>query len=304
MKWKIALAVALLAPAPALAWGDQGHSLTCQIAYDLMTPVTRQTVDGLLARQAPKYRNLPNACTYPDDVNDQDGRRSQHFVNLRRSDEALADLTCPVAGSPTDCLLAAIKQDYDLLRTPSSSDDARSLALMYLGHWLGDLHQPLHISFKDDTGGNSIETTGYCGPSKLHSVWDTCIIVQRIYATVPGVAMIDDPRFIAKAKELADAISLSDKGAWTIGEPWQWANESYAIARKRAVKYCTPHSGTCWYDDTHRTYEGGQKRRVPIDAGYLDNFAPTVTSRLQMGGVRLAYLLNRAFDPAPMPEVP
>lgn len=298
MRGMIIALLVLLAPAPAMAWGDQGHSLTCQIAYDLMTPKTRQAVDALIQQQAPRYRNFANACTYADDVKDTDGRRSQHFVNLHRDDSDLSELACPVASTPTDCLLFAIRQDYDVLRDPAASEAARSLSLLYLGHWIGDLHQPLHISFKDDIGGNDILTSGACGGGKLHSIWDTCIIVQRIYANKRGLAMVEDPRFITAALDLANAVSPSNRTAWQSGDPWQWANESFAITRRPDVRYCTPRSGSCWYDTARQTFHGGAKRSLKIDAAYIDLFAPTVRSRLQMGGARLAWLLNRVFDPA------
>jgi hypothetical protein len=292
-------------PEQALAWGDQGHSLTCQIAYELMTPKTRKTVDALIQRQAPRYRNFANACTYADDAKDTDGRRNQHFVNLHRNDTGLTELACPVANSSTDCLLFAIKHDYGVIRDPAASEDARSLALLYLGHWIGDLHQPLHVSFRDDLGGNDVLTAGACGGGKLHSTWDTCMIVQRIYANRPGVAMIDDPRFVAAAQDLAAEISASEMTAWNVGEPWQWANESFTIARTSKVQYCKLKAGACWYDATHQKFQSGPKRTVTINNAYIDRFAPTVSIRLQMGGARLAGLLNAVFDPtSPVAEAP
>ena len=41
--------------------------------------------------------------------------------------------------------------------------------LEFLGHWVGDVHQPLHVSFKDDRGGNAILEQGPCD-NDLHAV--------------------------------------------------------------------------------------------------------------------------------------
>jgi hypothetical protein len=53
------------------------------------------------------------------------------------------------------------------------------IALKSLGHWVGDIHQPLHVSFLDDRGGNTIRTSGQC-PGNLHAVWDNCLVQYAI----------------------------------------------------------------------------------------------------------------------------
>jgi len=44
--------------------------------------------------------------------------------------------------------------DLEVLRT-SNDDQAKLVSLKFLGHWVGDIHQPLHVSFADDRGGAS-----------------------------------------------------------------------------------------------------------------------------------------------------
>ena len=50
--------------------------------------------------------------------------------------------------------------------------------LRSLGHWVGDIHQPLHISF-DDNRGNPVAIAGAC-KFNLRAVWDNCIIEIKI----------------------------------------------------------------------------------------------------------------------------
>ena len=50
---------------------------------------------------------------------------------------------------------------------------------------IGDIHQPLHVSFADDRGGNFIREAGPCVNS-LHTVWDTCIIEKKRGTDVQG----------------------------------------------------------------------------------------------------------------------
>ena len=66
------------------------------------------------------------------------------------------------------CLFTAITVDREVLRT-STDDQAKLASLKYLGHWVGDIHQPLHVSFADDRGGNFIRESGPCVNSQ-HTV--------------------------------------------------------------------------------------------------------------------------------------
>ena len=66
-------------------------------------------------------------------------------------------------------------------------DAERAEAMILLGHWIGDIYQPLHVGFSDDRGGNSIhvkrgpkqgQSDKPCkvGSYNLHSVWDNCVV--------------------------------------------------------------------------------------------------------------------------------
>jgi hypothetical protein len=43
-------------------------------------------------------------------------------------------------------------------------------SLMFLAHFVGDVHQPLHVSFEKDEGGNSINVRWYKRKANLHHV--------------------------------------------------------------------------------------------------------------------------------------
>jgi hypothetical protein len=51
--------------------------------------------------------------------------------------------------------LSAIKVEVALLSSNGADDEAKLEALKFLGHWVGDVHQPLHVSLEDDRGGNT-----------------------------------------------------------------------------------------------------------------------------------------------------
>jgi hypothetical protein len=107
-------------------------------------------------------------------------QRSKHVctqsLNLPRDSKGLTSDECPLADA---CVLTAILYDFKILRTKEQTDASKLVALKSLGHWVGDMHQPLHVSFLDDKGGNTIRTSGQC-PGNFHAVWDTCFVQYAV----------------------------------------------------------------------------------------------------------------------------
>lgn len=283
--------------APALAWGDGGHRTACEIAMQQLTPRARAEVERLLAAGNPilaadaKYAGFGWACTYPDHVVEggPPRRSPEHYVTVPRTLPAItADTGCPPA---TPCVLSGIAADYAVLRSQTAPDADKAVALAFLGHFVVDLHMPLNASFADDKEGSAIDAVGLCETS-LHWAWDDCIFEARIE---PGRRSDDDIRRIA-----ARWIAASENRdiAPVRSAPWQWADESYALARLPWLGYCTMIDGACHYASWLPAFTADQPRRkVMFDEHYLDNATPIVAERLTLAGLRLADLLNRAFDP-------
>ena len=290
-----ATAAAGLAPlptSPARAWGADGHHTVCAVAYRNLTATAKAEIDRLIAADG-RYPSFAASCTWADEVRSARGRAGEHFVNYSRT---LARVTGPACPGGKPCVLSAIEADLQTLHAPGS-DTARAEALKWVGHWFGDVHQPLHISFEDDRGGNSIGVTGSCGGAhaSLHGTWDSCIIRQRIFPH--GGDPIANADTVAA--ELDGAVTAAQRKAWTGSQPWQWAAESYAVTLQPQTRYCFKRAGTCRYSPTRATYkEGAPQRSEALSAAYLDRAAPIVRDRLSRGGIRLADALNRALDPA------
>ena len=78
-----------------------------------------------------------------------------------------------------------------------------------------------------------------------------------------------------------------------------WSVESYAMTLRSAVGYCVLVPASCQYSSAQLTWSQGQsRRRVPVDAAYMDWAMPTIQRRITQAGVRLAHYLNLALDPA------
>jgi hypothetical protein len=221
---------------PAFAWGDVGHRVICQIAYEELKPEIKARVDALVAID-PKFRTFAEGGTWPDVFPRQ--RPPEHYVDLPRSAKGIeVEHACPV--------------QLRLLKS--------------LGHWVGGVHQPLHVSFDDDRGGNLVAIAGPC-KFNLHSAWDNCIIEKKI-----GVDYAD------VAAKLRTEITDKDRAQWVppiidTAAVVSWANESSDIAERPDVQYRLQKNDACWYASDQEQYRGGIQRVVTVDDAYLTNRA-------------------------------
>jgi len=135
-------------------WSALRHSIICEIAFQELNDRTRNEVTRLIALDA-TFNSFSDACTWPDHPRK---RAEEHFINVARSTQTITTATCTVAAK---CLFTGVLADLEVLRT-SNDDQAKLAFLKFLGHWVGDIHQPLHISFADDRRGNFIRESGPC----------------------------------------------------------------------------------------------------------------------------------------------
>lgn len=275
----ILVAALLCSPMTALAWGETGHRVVCQIAYDELRPAARKELDRLLALD-PDFDRFADACLFADEP--ERIRWQDHFMNLPRSATAVTVFDCPLADT---CVVQAIHSDFLQLLDPATPDADKLLALKLLGHWVGDIHQPMHVSFQDDRGANSIRVDRQDEEASLHRTWDYDILSHAL-----------GDKFRRIAGVLRRGISDADREAWRHDSPVEWANESFQVTISPAAGYCRWQQGACWYSaDNMLLDEGEEWRFVPIDEAYLDRHGPTVVLRLKQAGIRLAELLNRAL---------
>jgi hypothetical protein len=189
-------------------WTERPLPEVVRVAYPLRLIALDSTFDS-----------FTDACTWPDHPRK---RAEEHFINVPRTLQTIATAQCHAVSK---CLFTAIAADREVLRS-STDDQAKLASLKFLGHWVGDIHQPLHVSFADDRGGNFIRESGPCVNS-LHTVWDTCIIEKKLGT---------DPQTVAR--DLLDGLPENDKTAWVAIPIEGWANESFQVTRRKSVGYC------------------------------------------------------------------
>jgi hypothetical protein len=182
----------------------------------------------------------------------------------------------PVAsqGPAHDCIVNKVSEFTAELANPATPAAERLLALKFLIHFVGDMHQPLHDVDNHDKGGNCV-LLSLGGPRtvNLHTYWDTTV--------VQGLG--DDPQAVADT--LTRRITPENKATWEKGDPQAWALESFNIAR--TAVYTIGSQPGCTLDPSP----------LSLPPGYDAAARETVSTQLEKAGVRLAAVLNRALGP-------
>ncbi|MGE5219024.1 MAG: S1/P1 nuclease, partial [Chloroflexota bacterium] len=278
------------------AWGDQGHEIIGVIAYARLMPPVRKKIDALLAtdKDSLTAADFVSRTTWADKYRDSDrhttriryeATRNWHFVDIELATGDI-DSACnhhpklphgiaASAGPSSTCVVDKIDQFMTELRNSSTSKAETILALKFLLHLIGDLHQPLHSADNQDRGGNEVPVL-YGDPSattNLHAYWDNPL-VQRLGG---------DPRTIGAS--LSKRIIKENANQWSKGTPTAWARESFRQAKTVAYNF----TGLKRFTDD----KGAQG--VRFDAGYDRRALTVVREQLSKAGVRLATVLNNSF---------
>jgi hypothetical protein len=277
------LAAAFLSAAPAAhAWDEEGHKVVALIAEHYLDPAVKTEVDAMLAADTDPLtgHGIADAANWADRYKKIHPETAQwHWIDLE-IDHPDLDAACyhlhghppaglASAGPAQDCIVDKIETFTAELSSKTTPPAERLLALKYVLHFVGDLHQPLHASDNHDQGGAKVKVTQSGEAGTLHHNWN------EDFLDFLG----DDPKAIAD--DLADGVRQSntfDKMA--AGTPVDWAMESYGLARDHAYGKLPRPKPDGSYD-------------LPPD--YVTDAIETIRLQLARAGIRLAVTLNRAL---------
>lgn len=250
--------ICALAALSAFGWGQKGHDTTAYIAECNLTPAAKTAVEEILdGKSLVYYANWPdNAChTEPYAYT-----KTWHYKNID------ADKTYENAPNIKEGnIVTALDSQIAILKDPNASKEDKWLALVLTTHFLGDIHQPLHMGRATDKGGNYHKIKYFNNATNIHSTWDS-----KLPESAHKWSYTEWQQNIDRATpEEADAI-LKD------GTPSSWGKETYEICKKV-------------YEETP---EG-----TNVNFDYIAEWTPVIEQQFLKGGLRLADLLNGIFDP-------
>lgn len=264
---------------PVNAWWDLGHTNVCEVAYSLITPSAQREVDRLLSLESEVHKlqqeRFGPSCTWADRIKKDDPRtRTWHYLNSQPGDSLVAHIDRPEGGD----IITALESQLAVLSQPTSDNVLRAIALRWIGHLVGDLHQPMHLGYKADWGGNKYRLSippplkavlqkDRRDTTNMHAVWDGYLL---LYAAGRDHRRLSDI--------IAQPIASGSV------HPEVWANDALALLKSPKLRYATT------------------ERLTELSEAYLADNADTALSQLTLAAHRLALLLDAALS-TPSPQV-
>ena len=278
--WLLLLLSVTVVPGAVHAWGPQGHRLVALVATNHLTPAARQNIAWLLGDAS-----LADIAVWADQYLEGNNQTSfWHYVNIPADAAGYdRDRDCPRQpgvgrGSRNDrwrdCVVDRIEYNQERLANRALDRADRAVALKFLVHFVGDVHQPFH-ALGVARGGNDIPVSvfgssncAYDGgqpyPCNLHGVWDTTLVAHR---------RLSDRQYLDALETLIKQRGLDANASGSVA---QWTMESHALAKAALVS------------------RGGV-----VDDAYYRAQIQAIDERLALGGVRLAASLNRSLTGVP-----
>lgn len=303
----IVTSILCITPLSASAFGNKGHQSVGAIAAELLqgTPA-EQHVNALLNGDS-----LANAATWADraktpPANDVEmhtfiaahpDHKKYHYTDIPFQE---SQYRATSVGAATNDLIHAMQNCIAVLRSPDpniSQPFNKRIALMLLAHYVGDMHQPLHVGaaylsskprfvnantyqghYEEDLGGNYLKF----GSSVLHAYWDDNT-VDRSFTKV-GASSPQDFALIVLQSPPVVPLTSGDVADW----PKKWADEMLPVATQAHLGFkinkpvtVTDHFGT------HLQWIVTQ----PSASSYRDSARDAIHERLIVAGHRLAQIL-------------
>ncbi|KAM0857289.1 hypothetical protein ACQ4PT_048558 [Festuca glaucescens] len=268
----VLVAAAARAPA-AQAWGVEGHYMVCKIAESYLTTEASTAVKGLLPESA--GGELAAVCSWPDTERRQNPWSAPlHFADTPGDCKFSYARDCHGTNGEKDmCVVGAIN-NYTAALQDSSCPYNRTESLMFLAHFVGDVHQPMHCGRTADLGGNTVIVSWYKNKTNLHKVWD-----EKVIGTAMNRFYKDDLSTMIGA--IKRNLTVVEKNKWEAC-PSRATSCADKFAEESAELSCPAYVGT----------EQGSN----LEDEYFFKALPVVQKRIAQGGVRLAAILNRIFS--------
>lgn len=257
-KLGLAVVAALLLKANAvMAYGTIGHRVVAEIAQRHLSRHAKKELKKLIGEEPLAYW-----ANWPDFIkSDTTGKWKSasrwHYVDLPGNLDK-TDFISQLKSLKGENLYTQIPAMEAQLKDKSLPKEQREIALRFLIHLVGDLHQPLHVGRDEDQGGNKIKVSWFGKPTNAHAVWDEALVDFQQYSYTEYATVLD-------------VVNKDTAKSW-VDEPMEdWFYESHEISDK--IYAHTPEN-------------------AKLSFGYNYLFVGDLNTELAKGGLRLAKILN------------
>jgi len=261
-------------------WGPTGHALTASIAQVMLSAESNKHALALLpANQG----NMSQVASWADQIRSQPQwawSAPLHYIN---TPNWACDYVPKTDCANSMCVAGAIFNYSNQLANPGKAtfNDTQD-AFKFTIHFLGDIHQPLHVAFASNEGGNTIEGTYMNQKTNLHEIWDTYLINTRISQDFSN----SQGKYLTYLLDAINTTYAHESPVWgkcnnTQTSPYvcpdEWATET---ANQACLYAYTDQDG----EHIENNFNLGQP--------YFDFAKNILDQQLIKGGIRLAQTLN------------
>ncbi len=236
-------------------WGRTGHRVTGEIAQKYLSRKAKKEISKLL-----DGHELAFTSTFSDEIRSDDRFKefdAWHYVNFPFDSTYESE-----PKSERGDIIRGIEKCVSTLKSSNSSKEDKVFYLKMLVHFIGDLHQPLHIGLAEDRGGNRIQVEWFGEGTNLHTVWDTKMIESYNMS-------------YSELAANADRLTKNQLEFYQKGTVIDWMYDSR--------KLC---------EDIYENTKAGDN----LSYRYMYDYVNVVRTQLQKSGIRLATLLNGIFS--------
>lgn len=246
---KIISLVFLLLTFKSFSWGNKGHAMVAEVAFSYLDESTKKNVLAYLDGMT-----IEEAANWMDDIKGDkslDYMKAYHYANFPKNTKAAdreGDNIVHVLNNTIIELGAKDKLTKEEIKTK----------ILFLFHLIGDLHQPLHVGYSTDKGGNTVQLNYRSQGTNLHSFWDSGIISSQNIT-------------------LADCLN----------------SQTYTPEELKAIRTINVVS---WGEESRgllgQVYDYGNPK---VQDKYVEESAKTIEIQIQKAGIRLAAVLQLFF---------
>lgn len=236
----------------SLGWGEKGHHIIVKIAKAHVNKSIQDSVNKYFGNMS-----WEQASTWMDDIRHNPNYlylKKWHYVNIEKN------MSYDSAKLGMDNIYIQLQVAINKLNNKNNlTAEQITYNLKILFHLIGDFHQPLHVGYGIDRGGNDVKIVFLGKHTNLHAIWDVSII------EITNITF-----------EAINALTL-----------------------KKSFNYYFKNQGVnlmLWMNQTRKLLNSVYNFTNPIGSKYIENSKAIIKHQLLIAGLRLAYILNNIFS--------
>ena len=148
-------------------WGKTGHRITGKVAETYLTKNAKINIKKLMG-----HHDLSRISNWADEIKSDPSwevANDWHWCTIPDGESYKKDKHSGKA-------VEKVNEFINVLKNKKSKKEDKQVALKFLIHLIGDLHQPMHVGNGVDRGGNDIKLKWFNVPTNLHRIWDSDLI--------------------------------------------------------------------------------------------------------------------------------